>query len=665
MAGGQLRSQALPGPLFARNTRFHDGQGRHVILRGINFAPDSKMPSQPNGHSYLPSDFSDHRTVSFIGRPAPLDDLDTHLTRLRHWGFNGLRLLTTWEAVEHAGPGQHDTAYLDYFAEVCRRAGAHGFRVFIDFHQDVWSRMSGGSGAPGWTFEAAGLDFTRFHAADAAHVMQHNYDPAIGGHQDSYPSMSWSSNYRMPANGIMWTLFFAGQDFAPSCTVDGENVQSHLQRHYLGAMRAVAERVAKMAHVIGFDTLNEPGTGYIGRRLDEAMTRYRGEAWTPLDGLAVASGVTRTIPVLALGGRGTEGEVEKNAAGLPIWLPGREDPFMAGGAWGLVDGVPTMLKPDYFVAVGGRRVELERDYMAPFFGRVAQTIRSVREDWLVFAETEPFDALSGPGLPAQCPERTVNAPHWYDVSALATKRFDPERMPDILFGGMRRGRQAIEDGYVEQLAKLKSLGERLAGGAPTLVGECGIPFDMNGREAYRRWAAGERDPSIWSAQTSALELLYNALDRLLLSSTQWNYTVENRNDPMVGDGWNQEDLSIWSPDQATHEGDPDSGGRAVEGFCRPYVRAAQGVLLRQAFDRAGGCFEAEIDVDARIGAPTEIYVPRRQFPGGFDCDAGAASTRAQGQLLFIASQTGGRLLVRITRRGRMPRARGAISVSAT
>ena len=74
------------------------------------------------------------------------------------------------------------------------------FYVFVDFHQDVWSRMSGGDGAPGWTFEAVGLDFTKFHAAGAAHVMQYKYDYAKGGRQDAYPQMTWSSNYRLPAN---------------------------------------------------------------------------------------------------------------------------------------------------------------------------------------------------------------------------------------------------------------------------------------------------------------------------------------------------------------------------------------------------------------------------------------------------------------------------------
>ena len=127
---------------------FVDEAGRRVILRGVNLGGDCKVP-YANGGTHVPSDFSDHRTVSFIGRPFPLAEADEHFARLKHWGFNCLRLLTTWEAVEHAGPGKYDEAYLDYFGEVSRRAGVYGLYVFVDFHQDVWSRMSGGDGAPG------------------------------------------------------------------------------------------------------------------------------------------------------------------------------------------------------------------------------------------------------------------------------------------------------------------------------------------------------------------------------------------------------------------------------------------------------------------------------------------------------------------------------------
>ncbi len=227
-------------PLRTQGERFRDALGRQILLRGVNLGGDSKLPF-PYGGTQYPDDFSNHRTVSFTGRPFPLAEADAHFTRLRQWGFNCLRLLTTWEAVEHAGPGLYDTTYLDYFAEICRQAGAHGFAVFIDFHQDVWSRMSGGDGAPGWVFEAVGLDFTKFGITGAAHVMQQRFDyNDANPHQSSYPQMSWAQNYRMPANAIMWTLFWGGAHVTPDFGIHGVNVQTYLQGHLLGAMQQVA-----------------------------------------------------------------------------------------------------------------------------------------------------------------------------------------------------------------------------------------------------------------------------------------------------------------------------------------------------------------------------------------------------------------------------------------
>jgi hypothetical protein len=56
----------------------------------------------------------------------------------------------------------------------------YGIKCFIDPHQDVWSRFSGGSGAPGWTFEVAGLDIRKFKATGAAHV----HNSHLAGHCD-------------------------------------------------------------------------------------------------------------------------------------------------------------------------------------------------------------------------------------------------------------------------------------------------------------------------------------------------------------------------------------------------------------------------------------------------------------------------------------------------
>jgi hypothetical protein len=175
------------------------------------------------------------------------------------------------------------------------------------------------------------------------------------------------------------------------------------------------------------------------------------------------------------------------------------------------------------------------------------------------------------------------------------------------------GPEAIQANYVAELGRIRAAGDLLNGGAPTLIGECGIPYDLNGAEAYRRWSDGERGPNLWDAHETALHLMYNALDTLLLSSTQWNYTASNRNDPMIGDGWNQEDLSIWSIDQVDNS-DPHAGGRAVPGFSRPYVRAAQGRLLAQRFDRFTGSFDASIECDPACGE-TEVVLPLACYPG--------------------------------------------------
>lgn len=642
----------MTGKIDIRGTTFRDTNQRHVILRGVNLGGDTKVPFAPDGRTHNPTDFADHRTVSFVGRPAPLNEIDDHLARLKHWGFNCLRLLTTWEAVEHAGPGKYDEAYLDYFTEVCRRAGQHGLHAFVDFHQDAWSRMSGGDGAPGWTFEAAGLDFSKFAETGAAHLMQARYDPAVGGRQDSYPVMSWSGNYARPANGIMWSLFFAGADLAPGLKVDGQSIQTYLQDQYFDAMRAVAERVAGLDNVIGFDTLNEPSSGYIGTATSAPIVRYRGPIWSVLDGLALASGITRELPVVAPG-QGIVGSERFNEAGTSIWLPGRSDPFRDAGVWDIRDGKPVALIEDHFQRVGDHQIEINRDYMAPFFRTAADTIRSIRPDWLLFAEVDPFDLIKGHGFPKDAPDRTVNASHWYDISSLVTKRFAPDYLKHVLTGKERHSSVEIEDGYADEMSRIAAAATVLNGGegSPTLLGECGIQYDMNGAEAYASWAAGEHAPSIWHAQSAALTLMYNAIDRELLSSTQWNYTVSNANDPMIGDGWNQEDLSIWSADQATNPNDPNSGGRGIEGFCRPYVRKAQGTIISQRFDRDSGTFDVQIDVDSGIDASTEIYIPNIQYRNGYDHDvADSGTVEASEQTLAILAKTSGPLSIRLTRR---------------
>src|SRR5512146_1666832 len=185
---------------------FKDNQGRTLMLRGVNLGGSSKVPFSPDGATYNRDGFFDHRHLSFVGRPFPLVEADEHFRRLREWGLTFLRFLVTWEAIEHAGPNIYDEDYLDYLHAVIQKAAEYGITVFIDPHQDVWSRFSGGDGAPGWTLEAAGLDMTHFAEAGAAVVHQAQGDPP--------PRLIWSTNESKLASATMFTLFFAGSDFA-------------------------------------------------------------------------------------------------------------------------------------------------------------------------------------------------------------------------------------------------------------------------------------------------------------------------------------------------------------------------------------------------------------------------------------------------------------------
>ncbi len=613
----------MSGPAIRQyGALFLDAEGGQVMLRGVNLGGDCKVP--PGQGTDVWTDFADHREVSFVGRPFPLDEANEHLGRIAHWGFNTLRLLTTWEAVEHAGPGNYDEAYLDYYAEIVRRASTHGLTVFVDFHQDVWSRMSGGDGAPGWTFEAVGLDLTKFDAAGAAHVMQARYDYASAERrQTAYPQMSWGSNYRLPANGIMWTLFWAGRIVTPDFLIAGQNVQDFLQGHYLGSMEQVAARLADLPNVIGFDTLNEPSLGWTGQPIayrhvassDAHPEKPRiGPALAPLDAIAMARGLPVEVPVLTRDVAGAAVPTSTrafNPDGVSIWLDGHACPFETAGLYRIESGAAVATGPDVLASI-----DPTEDCYAPFYRKVAATIRRHQPGWSMFAEMDVFAHLAGRRFPADLPERTVNASHWYDMGMLYLKRFDPANHGDAATGEAETSLEAIAARYRRQL---DSFAEESAafpgGGAPTLIGEFGIPYDLDDGEAFDRWAAGERD--VWQQHEAALTLMYDAMDALGLHSTQWNYTASNRNDLRVGDGWNQEDLSIWSADQLTCSGEPGDGGRAVPGFCRPWVRRAQGRIGTVRFERNARRFTATLEIDHTIGGVTEVYVPLAHYRDGF------------------------------------------------
>jgi hypothetical protein len=580
-------------------SRFTDEKGRRLILRGVNLGGSSKVPYRPNGATYRQEGFFDHRAVSFVGRPFPLGETDEHLSRLRAWGFNFLRFLITWEGIEHAGPGQYDEEYIEYIRAVVEKAGRYGFSLYIDPHQDVWSRFTGGDGAPGWTLEAVGFDIRRLHETGAAVLHQF--------HEGPLPRMIWPSNENKLVAGTMFTLFFGGNDFAPATRIDGEPVQEYLQRHYIAAVCHLAERLKDLPHVLGYDTLNEPGKGFLGckdARLPGGFVKV-GPLPSPYQSMLLGSGFSQAVEVWESGSTGfrRKGSSLLNGRRARAWLPGRECVWRENGVWDTDgDGNPRLLRPDYFAARNGRPVDFSQDYYLPFARRFTEAIRAVDPKAMIFVESSP--ATPPPRWEAS---NIVYAPHWYDGFVLFFKDISNWTAMDLHSGHLVFTPWYIRRSFAAQLNQFRCWAAERLQNPPVLLGEFGIAFDLQNKRAYR---TGDFHP-----QVRAMDRTYRALDDTLLSGTVWNYTADNTN--AHGDGWNDEDLSIFSRDQQRDPADIHSGGRALEAVVRPYARATAGDPLRMQFDFRTGAFEFAFRHDPQVTAPTEIVVPAFQYPHGY------------------------------------------------
>jgi len=637
--------------LRIKNGHFVDDKGRTVLLRGVNLGGSSKVPVTPNGATHIKTDFTDHRNVSFVGRPFPLKEADEHFARLKHWGFNCLRFLVTWEAVEHRGPKEYDIEYLDYFEEILKIAGENEFYLFIDPHQDVWSRMTGGDGAPGWTFEKIGLDHTKFESSEAVFVMQLRYDP---NDLTKYPPMHWMGNTYRFANGTMWTLFFGGKDFAPSCLIDGKNAQDYFQNHFFDAMKQIALRVKDNSYILGFDVLNEPPEGWIGKYVDgsgwEGKSDVLGYVFNPIDAMFIGAGYTRTIgyqEVKRFGIKETRKD-QLNQGKTSCWLEGFEDIWKKEGVWGLDDvGNPKILKNEYFIYKNGEKIDFYRDYFSPFLRAYTEAIRTEFPKSIIFLTGPMESVMKGEFLELEIPPNSVHAAHWYDVATTGTKKAMLKANYNLITGTPVIGKKNIQHMFISQLEYIKDYSNSYFGGIPTLIGEFGLPFDLNNKEAYEKF---KTEPDIaWKTHIKALNNYYNAIDANLLHALQWNYTPDNTNE--WGDLWNLEDLSIYSIDQRVNPEDINSGGRAIEGFCRPHFVRCTGIPKKMDFQMKEGFFYFEFDGDISIKGPTVLYIPRIHYPNGYNINLseGEIQKDEKNQLLSIFIKENGVHVIKITK----------------
>jgi len=147
---------------------------------------------------------------------------------------------------------------------------------------------------------------------------------------------------------------------------------------------------------------------------------------------------------------------------------------------------------------------------------------------------------------------------------------------------------------------------------PTLIGETGVPFNMK-KTGLLGLGRGKEDITDYREPTKAMDELLNGCDgENALSYTIWVYEPNNTHER--GDGWNGEDLSLFSYDDARldsksnflpsaakemvktlspHSNEDDQGdtlaqnppdlqtliklgARGIAGWCRPYPLEVMG-----------------------------------------------------------------------------------------
>jgi hypothetical protein len=241
-----------------RGQFFCDSHGRALLLRGVNCSGMSKLPAREES-------VGGRLSTSFVGRPFAVSEARQHFERLITWGFSLVRLVVTWEAVQPSSPSSFDEDYLEYLEIIAATARDCGLLVLLDLHQDCWSRHSGGSGAPLWTFRVAGLHPPHFAETGAAVLS--GYD-AEG--QPEITELIWSTNYTKFACCTMFTLFWGSEVFAPRLLHEGQSVGSFLRGKYMLAVQDLCRRLR--GFIVGVDLMNEPCNSRSRQRAARKLT---------------------------------------------------------------------------------------------------------------------------------------------------------------------------------------------------------------------------------------------------------------------------------------------------------------------------------------------------------------------------------------------------------
>ena len=269
------------------------------------------------------------------------------------------------------------------------------------------------------------------------------------------------------------------------------------------------------------------------------------------------------------------------------------------GVWDIETGY--ILRPDYFkfkyeysptsptTVIGSKPAEFLVDYWKPHFIDYATRIRQYHPLAILFVQPPVF--APPPPLPESVLQgRCAYAPHYYDGLTLVTRHWNwfnadalglirgkygygvGSKLRAVKVGesAIRKSLQEQMGYFVEDVGLISACADHddedeeesgdddesessntpphppiLHPRYPTLIGEIGTPYDMDSRKSYGYTDNGKYKYD-YTSQTKSLDASMNGCDgKNALSWTIWQYVPDDHTWEF-GDGWDMEDLSVWS-----------------------------------------------------------------------------------------------------------------------
>jgi hypothetical protein len=197
-----------PAAVHVAGKVFRDGQGRQLLFRGYN----AKVTT------LFDVTFDDGR----VPEETFPDLSEEEAARIEQLGWNVLRIPLSWSGLE-PHPREYSSAFLAKIDTVLAKAEAHHFYVFLDMHQDGYSKEIGEDGEPLWAIIPPPTVLLQGPYSDARRLMP--------------PALQAGFNF-----------------FSNAPAADGRP----LQTAYAEAAAVMARHVVGNPRVLGYEAFNEP-----------------------------------------------------------------------------------------------------------------------------------------------------------------------------------------------------------------------------------------------------------------------------------------------------------------------------------------------------------------------------------------------------------------------